>query len=100
NYSWTPSRQNSFSFDVMNLQYVQNLNPDNYFNVYRSSYNRLNDIASDSNASQEYFDESGNLTITEGGADMFIDDVLDGGISLNNSDYNSVRSISERKDRL
>ncbi|WP_243389321.1 translocation and assembly module lipoprotein TamL [Avrilella dinanensis] len=100
NYSWTPSRQNGFSFDVLNLQYVQNLNPDNYFNVYRSSYNRLNEIAEGSSAAPEYFDENGNLNISDGGTDHFIDDVLAGEIPLNNNDYNAVRSISERKDRL
>ena len=99
NYSWIPSRQNSFSFDVLNLQYVQNLNPDNYFNVYRSSYNRLNDIATDSNAGSDYFNENGNLDIP-GGANDFINDALAGEVPLNNNDYDAVRSISERKNRL
>ena len=30
---------------MLNLQYVRNLNAANYFNVYRASYQRLNDIA-------------------------------------------------------
>ncbi len=99
NYSWTPNRQNSFSFDVLNLQYVQNLNPDNYFNVYRSSYNRLNDIATNAGVDQSYFDNNGNLGIPYG-SNQFINDALTGDIPLSGSDYSAVRSISERKDRL
>lgn len=99
NYGWTPSRQNNFSFDVLNLQYVQNLNPDNYFNVYRSSYNRLNDIATNAGADQSYFDDNGNLGIPNG-SNQFINDALAGDVPLSNSDYSAVRSISERKNRL
>jgi hypothetical protein len=31
-------------FDLFNAQFVQNLNPQNYFNVYGSSYRALNEI--------------------------------------------------------
>lgn len=102
NYNWSPKRRNNFSFDVFNLQFVRNMNPDNYFNVYRSSYNSLNRIASETNTNSEYFDEFGNLTIAEGGADAFINDVLRQNTDLNptESDYRLVSSIAERKKRL
>jgi hypothetical protein len=35
-YNWTP-KNNSARFDLFNAQFVQNLNPQNYFNVYGSS---------------------------------------------------------------
>ena len=102
NYNWSPKRRNNFSFDVFNLQFVRNMNPGNYFNVYRSSYNTLNRIASETNADESYFDSMGNLTISEGGADAFMDDVLNQNTNLNpnQSDYRLVSSIAERKKRL
>ncbi len=102
NYSWIPKRRNSFSFDLMNLQYVRNLNPGNYFNVYRSSYNRLNEIAGATTTNPDYLDGNGNLTIGEGGTDAFISDVLSGQTDLlpSSDEYRAVRSISERKNRL
>ncbi|HLW40917.1 MAG TPA: BamA/TamA family outer membrane protein [Flavobacterium sp.] len=100
NYNWSIKRRNSFSFDVFNLQFVRNMNPGNYFNVYRSSYNRLNNIAETVDTNPDYLDGAGNLTISEGGADAFIRDVLNGTTNVTNAEYQSVRSISERKQRL
>jgi len=101
-YSWSYKRRNTLSLDVFNLQFVRNMNPGNYFNVYRSSYNNLNDLADQTNTNPDYFDENGNLTIAAGGADAFISDVLNGNtdIAQNSPNYQSVRSISERKQRL
>ena len=44
-YSWTPQRFRSARFDLFNVQYVNNVNVGNYFNVYQSSYNVLNELA-------------------------------------------------------
>lgn len=102
NYSWSYKRRNTISLDVFNLQFVRNMNPGNYFKVYRSSYNNLNRIADETNTNPNYLDANGNLTIAEGGADAFIEDVLNGNTNIpsNASNYQSVRSISERKLRL
>lgn len=100
NYSWSHKRRNTISFDVFNLQFVRNMNPGNYFNVYRSSYNRLNNIAENVNTNPDYLDAAGNLIIGEDGTDAFIQDVLDGTINISQTDHQSVRSISERKQRL
>jgi hypothetical protein len=40
-YNWTPKKTTPLLF---NAQFVQNLNPQNYFNVYGSSYRALNEI--------------------------------------------------------
>ena len=100
NYNWSFRRRNTFSVDVFNLQYVQNMNPGNYFKVYRSSYNKLNAIAKENGVSAEYLDNNGNLDIANGKADDFITDVLDGDIATNTEELKSVKSISERKRRL
>ncbi len=44
-YQWRPSSKRKNQLDLLNLQYVRNLNSSNYFNVYRNSYQRLNQIA-------------------------------------------------------
>lgn len=44
-YNWTPKTNNLSKFELLNLQFVRNLNINNYFNVYGSSYSDLNDIA-------------------------------------------------------
>lgn len=103
NYSWIPSRNTSARFDLVNVQYVKNINIKNYFNVYRSSYTKLNDFAATYNTNPDYVDEFGNLTIEEGGADSFLDSALNNEFPLldpSGSDFRSIKSIKERKDRL
>ena len=104
NYSWTPSREISKRVDLLNVQYVRNLNTDNYFNVYRNSYANLNEIiqSPDVVTSPAYLDEAGRLIIP-GGAENFIRDVTTGdprtsGLTLNQAQ--EVNNISERKNRL
>jgi outer membrane protein assembly factor BamA len=103
NYNWTPRKNIFVRYDLINLQYVKNINIKNYFNVYGSSYTRLNTIAKNYNASSDLLNEEGNLSIFEGGADVFMARVLNNEYpSLNNQnpDYQSIKSIKERKDRL
>lgn len=101
-YNWTPKRNNSARFDLFNLQYVNNINVGNYFNVYKSSYNALNSYAKAYNTNTSYTDSKGNLTIDEGGTGFFINDVLTGNTVLNSDDkdYKKIRSIEERRVRL
>lgn len=100
NYSWSYKRRNTISVDVFNLQFVRNMNPGNYFKVYRSSYNTLNEIADRIDTNPDYLDENGNLIIENGGADNFMADVLSGNIGTNEQNTRTVLSIAERKDRL
>lgn len=105
NYKWNPSRIHTYLLDLINIQYVRNLNIDNYFNVYRNSFNRLNDIALGSNADNSYFnlDENNNrkdLIIPEG-TNAFLNDFnnnLVGGIDENDSQ--TVRNIAQQQERL
>jgi len=97
NYNWYPTKKVTNNIDLFNVQFVKNLNTDNYFGVYQNSYNRLNQIARDI----DYINDDDNLSIPDG-ADAFIDDVLTDGTSLNPDDdsYEDVNNISQRKDRL
>ncbi|SQA94277.1 Uncharacterised protein [Capnocytophaga ochracea] len=66
-YVWNPRKQkNKVIFDLINVQYVNNINPGNFFNIYQSTYERLNDIAKKYSLGSRYVDDKGNLTPTEG----------------------------------
>lgn len=99
NYNWTPRNDSSIRFDLLNIQFVRNLNTNNFFNVYSSSYDRLNDLAQIYNTEPDYIDNNGNLTLP--GAVSFINDVVnDPNIINDTNDFESIRSIGERRKRL
>ncbi|HEY9184831.1 MAG TPA: BamA/TamA family outer membrane protein [Salegentibacter sp.] len=103
-YRWTPSRQLSNRLDLVNIQYVRNLNTDNYFNVYRNSYNELNEIVQSPNVvtSPNYLDDEGHLTIPQG-AENFLEDIdRDDGptTGLNSAQRQIANYVKERKNRL
>ncbi|TDO78156.1 surface antigen-like protein [Flavobacterium chryseum] len=100
-YNWSPKRRNTVKLDLLNAQFVRNLNPNNYFRVYSSSYNELNNIAGTYNTTPTNIDSNGNLIISEG-TTGFTNDVLNGNTVLTpgNPEYRDVESIEERRVRL
>ncbi len=99
-YNWTPKRNTTFRFDLFNVQFVKNVNIGNYFNVYRASYDKINEIAIIYNDNDAYIDQNGNLT--QQGTLDFINDVLNEStdITPNDDEYRTVLSIKERYNRL
>ncbi|TBN05672.1 outer membrane protein assembly factor [Hyunsoonleella flava] len=95
-YSWRPSTKVTNQLDLFNIQYVRNLDIQDYFNVYTSSYRRLNDIAQSINYN------SGNDLQIPTQTDNFIADVLSNNTSLSpgEEDFRRVSAIEERKNRL
>jgi len=106
-YLWSPKRYNSAKLDLLNAQYVRNLNPDNYFKVYTSSYDELNSIGKDYNVNNNNWGDTPeeqankNLTIPKGASD-FTNDVINNRTALTASDskYKDVQGIEERRVRL
>lgn len=102
-YNWTPKKNNTTRFDLFNVQFVRNLNPKNYFNVYESSYDALNNIAKTYNTNSDYTDiyPGGNLII-ESGTTGFTNDVLTENTVLTPTDqgYQDVNSIEQQRIRL
>lgn len=100
NYSWQPNQSINHRIDLVNVQYVKNLNPDNFFNVYQNSYNSLNEVAQNSNY---IFNnpETEQLEIPEE-TDSFIDLALTpgNGLGLNVDQTLQVASIAQRQIRL
>ena len=99
-YKWSPDKSKKMSFKLIDLEFVNNKNIENYYNVYRNSYDRLNTIAKKNSNSNDYFGDEGNLTIPEG-SNFFIENVQNGNLDIESeSDYEIINSISERKNRL
>ncbi len=107
-YNWTPKRFNTSRFDLFNVQYVNNINVDNYYNVYRSSFIALNDLAKEYDADPSYFEQNPNIPFENrrlsipSGAANFTNDVLNNGFgpAPSTADFRTVRSIEERRKRL
>lgn len=96
NYQWQPSSSLTNRLDLFNIQYVRNLNPDNYFGVYQNSYDTLNDISNSID-----YNNGEDLTFPDE-TDEFINDVLDENTSITpeDDDYQTVSDINEREERL
>ena len=106
NYRWQPTDSLSHLLDLINVQYVRNLNTPNYFNVYRNSFQELNEIATSGNvrADDSYFTTMPNgnriLSIPEG-AESFLRDTREGdSFGLNADQIEELSDIRERKNRL
>ncbi|PCJ97350.1 MAG: hypothetical protein COA50_04865 [Flavobacteriaceae bacterium] len=107
-YNWSPNEFKKNTFELLNLQFVRNLNFNRFFNVYENSYDRLDAIANefdDANSFPEHANLFNNDTdprlIIPSGTNDFIDQVLNRDIVPSDpDDFNEVRSIDERKERL
>lgn len=99
NYRWKPSKILTYQVDLMNLQFVRNLNVQNYFNVYRNSFDRLNEIAQDLNFDFNDPSQDPHLEIPDE-TDLFITEVLNGNLNTPFAIYQEVLSIRERQLRL
>ena len=97
NYNWKPSNKVTNRLDLFNVQYVRNLNIDNYFGVYENSYNSLNQIAKDVN----YIASDSDL-IFPNETNTFIKYALSPNTpnEISDSQLNIINSIDERKTRL
>lgn len=101
NYKWFPSNRVTNKLDLLNIQFVKNLNTANYFNVYGNSYNTLNKIAQNNG----FIPTSNNLSFPEQ-ADDFLNLVnngvynFNGNPQLSQNDIKTVNAINERKQRL
>ena len=101
-YYWRPDKTRSLNIKLIDIEYVDNRATNNYFNVYRNSYERLNNISKTIlGVDTTYFNSEDNLLIPSG-TDNFINDVLSLDTSVNPEDeiYSNILNINERKNRL
>jgi outer membrane protein assembly factor BamA len=100
-FNWTPRANTTAQFELFNIQFVNNLNVENYFNIYQSSYNTLNNLATKYQANTSYFNPNGQLII-EDGITGFLNDVKTNNLpsQITSEDFKSVVSVLERANRL
>ena len=100
-FDWKPNDKKKMQFKLIDLEFINNRNLSNYFNVYRNSYDRLNSIAKYTSFDESIFDFEGNLNIPDG-VNNFIFDVLNSetNLTLEDEEYKTVNSLKERYDRL
>lgn len=101
-YGWSPNTQLRNTLELLNIEFVRNVNPDNFFNVYQNTYDNLNALADgfeDNPDFAAFYDENLDLRIPQG-ADAFIAAVTAPGFQVSADTLSLVRSIEERQQRL
>ncbi len=101
-YNWKPNRKVSNRLSLIDFQFVNNLNVQNYFNIFTNSFSELNQIAQDNffEVEDEFINPETNDLIISSGTNGFINQVQNNQISLDATERQSFNSIVERKDRL
>lgn len=108
-YRWKPDHQKTMHFNLVDLQFVHNLNPGNYFYVYQNSFHRVNKIARNhvENINPKYFRQTNPVLSPSpelsnpDGANAFLQDLknkVDYGLSAEEKE--KAGTLIERKDRL
>ncbi len=107
-YNWTPSDFRKNTLELLNIQFVRNVNPNRFFKVYGSSYRRLDDIADDfqdNEALASFFEATDNtddplkLIIPEGTTGL-TQAILNRDVASTTVDFTDVSRIEERRQRL
>lgn len=97
-YTWKSSREKGHRLDLINLQYIKNKNIDNYFVIYDSEYQKLNQVSIDITGDELPENTVGNYDAINKEKDDFLAD-------SNNQDnfpneYDIVSDVNERQDIL
>ena len=109
-YNWTPNDLKRHNLELLNIQFVNNVNTDRFFNVYKNSYERLDGIADSYDDADEYPELAINFAANDGsespeliipsGTKGFTEAIINGTVPSTSDDFNDVRSIEERRVRL
>lgn len=106
-YNWSPSDFKKNTVELLNVQFVRNLNPSRFFSIYQNTYNKLDGIANNyqtNPALSDFFiipegSTEPKLIIPEGTAG-FTNAILGREVTSTTIDYNEISSIEERRKRL
>ncbi len=106
NYRWKPRKQVTNQLDLVNVQFVNNLNVENYFRVFGNSFVQINNLAlaNRDQLSNELFQTNASgdeELIIPTGTDAFINQIQNNpNFILEADERQEAASIIERKDRL
>jgi outer membrane protein assembly factor BamA len=106
-YNWSPTDFVRNTFELLNIQFVRNINPDRYFNVYTSSFSSLDMVADDFQDDPQlaqYYEvtddpQNPSLIIPEG-TTGFTNAILDQTVASTPEQYKEVSNIEDRRVRL
>jgi hypothetical protein len=109
-YNWTPKDLKRHQVELLNIEFVNNVNPDRFFNVYQSTYSRLDNVAISYQDPTEFPELASFFEPNEAGTDLqliipsgttgFTDSIIQRTVPSTTDDYNEVRSVEERRVRL
>ncbi|WP_317045159.1 translocation and assembly module lipoprotein TamL [Arenibacter amylolyticus] len=106
-YNWSPTDFKRNTVELLNVQFVRNVNPSRFFKVYQNTYNKLDRIADDyqdNPALTDYFETPEDGTeprlIIPTGTTGFTNAILNREVTSSSLDFNEVSSIEERRKRL
>lgn len=88
-YSWKSSSKNKHVVELLNAQYIKNLNIDSYFNIYSSEFDKILEIQ------KEHFPA---ISLTTSNANNFISSLNPSFRISNESEYNTLQNIQGRRD--
>ncbi len=124
-YTWQSSKNLSHTFELLNIQYINNRNEQNYFNVYRSEFNKLTSISDDIPSNNELnvipvpadritefyelddpgdadtrFDENGNPRLFARAYIDYILDPINGFVNTRPLEYAFINNVNEQRKIL
>jgi outer membrane translocation and assembly module TamA len=100
-YKWEFTRKKTIQLELFNTQYIQNLNINRFFNIYRSEFTNLNTVAKvyDEVNSTSYWPLTTDIDSQASEALIFINEVANNSTGFRNSnlaDHNTVLNIQNR----
>ena len=106
-YNWSPTDFKKNTAELLNVQFVRNVNPNRFFTVYQNTYENLDDIADNYETDPlltDFFETANGSTnpklIIPEGTTGFTNAVLNGDITTSTTDFDDISSIEERRKRL
>lgn len=106
-YNWSPTDFKKLTAELINVQFVRNVNPDRFFSVYENTFENLDEIADNYEteaALADYYetttDETDPTLIIPEGTTGFINAILNDEVTASEEDYDDISSIEERRKRL
>lgn len=99
-YNWQSSSAKKHRFELINAQFIRNLNTNSYFDIYRSEYNSLTTvsdiIAQTTTIPSNNFDANGNIVSTT--FINYITNPTNGFQNTNLNEFKSVQNIEKRRN--
>tara|TARA_R110002050_G_scaffold95672_2_gene199244 strand:+ start:1343 stop:3922 length:2580 start_codon:yes stop_codon:yes gene_type:complete len=106
-YNWVPSDFVKHNVELLNIQFVRNVNSNRFFNVYRNTFERLDKIADNYQTDptlSAFFENESDPTdpklIIPSGTTGFINAIEERTVASTTENYNNISLIEERRKRL